>query len=786
MKAKTFHFVGLGGIGMSALARVLLQKGDKVQGSDAQPSPLLADLQKEGAAVQIGHNVDALKEEMTIVYSSAVKESNVEMKRAKELKLPLLHRSDLLHFLMEGKKALLVTGTHGKTTTTALLSEVFLKAKKNPSFVVGGILASEKTNGKFGSGDYFIAEADESDGSFLKTAAFGAIVTNLEKDHLDYWKTEERLQKAFASFFEQALEEKHLFWCSDDLSLKALSPKGFSYGFSKEADLQISNLQHTDLGIVFDIDFQGKKYRQVELSLMGRHNALNASAVFGLSITLGVEEEAIREALRSFRGTARRLEFKGEVKRALFYDDYAHHPTEIKATLSALRARVKERRLVAIFQPHRNTRVQDLFDEFGDSFQDADEVILTDIYTAGEAPIEGITSASLFLKMKEKLKSKLYFIPRNELEKGVLEQIRPLDAVIALGAGDIAKAIDPIIGSFREKNPKLTLAVLFGGTSVEHEVSLLSAQNIINALDPSLYNVRLFPITKEGRWGTGEEGSKFRGPVLEELYQCDVCIPVLHGPEGEDGMVQGLLDTLGIPYVGCNYQSAAICMEKVWSKEVSLLHGVPTPAYVDCDKASYRRDPGAFIEKVEEKIGYPVWIKPVHLGSSIGVSKAAFRAQMEEGIEAAFLYDDRILAEKNIEGRQIEFAVMGNSFIRTARACEILNEGAFYDYEKKYGSQASGVRIPAALSPLEEAIGVELAERVYCSLGCRGLARVDFFLDHEGYYWFNEINPFPGFTKMSGYPKMWEASGLTLSHLLDELIVLALERSRSLVLMRGS
>ena len=183
---KIFHFVGLGGIGMSALARVLLQKGHKVQGSDAQLSPLLADLQKEGALVQIGHSGDALKEEMTIVYSSAVKESNVEMKRAKELKLPLLHRSDLLHRLMDEKNALLVTGTHGKTTTTALLAEVFLKAKLNPSFVVGGILASEKTNGRSGSGDYFIAEADESDGSFLKTPSFGAIVTNLENDHLDY------------------------------------------------------------------------------------------------------------------------------------------------------------------------------------------------------------------------------------------------------------------------------------------------------------------------------------------------------------------------------------------------------------------------------------------------------------------------------------------------------------------------------------------------------------------------------------------------------------------------
>ncbi|MES2273890.1 MAG: UDP-N-acetylmuramate--L-alanine ligase [Chlamydiota bacterium] len=449
-KNETYHLIGLGGIGMSALARILLQRGYPVQGSDAVFSPLLGQLQKEGAVVFVGHNADVLTPGITVVVSSGIKPDNVEIAKAKELNLPILHRSDLLDLLMCSQKALLVTGTHGKTTTSALLAAVLMEASMDPSFVVGGILRALNTNGQAGAGAYFVAEADESDGSFLKTAPFGAIVTNLENDHLDYWGTEEKLNKAFERFFEISKNLKHLFWCRDDPRLLALGPKGVSYGFSPLSAALISHFEQSDQGIAFDLSFQEIQYRKIELSLLGRHNALNGAAVFGLARSLDVPEEAIRRAFQKFSGTARRLECKGQLSQLTLYDDYGHHPTEIAVTLLALREKYKNARLVAIFQPHRYTRVRDLFDSFPDCFECADEVILTDIYGAGEAPIEGITSAALHAKMKERLGAKVHFIPRAQLIEGVARHLKQRDVAITLGAGDITHTGGPILECFNQ------------------------------------------------------------------------------------------------------------------------------------------------------------------------------------------------------------------------------------------------------------------------------------------------------------------------------------------------
>ena len=791
MTQETFHFIGLGGIGMSALARILMQRGHKVQGSDAVASPLLAQLEREGASVRIGHSPEGLQG-TTVVYSSDIKDLNVEMRKAKELKLSLLHRSDLLDLLMKGKKPLLVTGTHGKTTTTSLLATVLLEAKWEPSFVIGGILQPDNTNGQDGAGDYFVAEADESDGSFLKTESFGAIVTNLENDHLNYWVTEERLGEAFRQFLSQVKKPQHLFWCADDPALFALAPAGSSYGFSDGADLKISGYSQTERGIAFDLSYKGKTYKKIELSLLGRHNALNGAAVFGLALSLKIPETAIRSAFRSFKGASRRLELKGEAHRVQVYDDYGHHPTEIAATLLALRERIREKRLVVVFQPHRYTRVRDLFDDFLRCFSDADEVILTDIYSAGEEPIEGITTAALYTKMREKLGAKLHYLPRLHLEAGAAELLKPLDVLLTIGAGDVTRAGEPILKKYAERAPKYTVGVLCGGTSAEHSISLMSARNFVRALDPALYQVKLFGVTKEGEWIFGSDAidkleqeirlspgtPKISPQILTELLRCDVCIPVFHGPQGEDGMMQGLLDALFIPYVGCDYRGSALCMQKAWTKHVALLNNVPTAPYIEIDAATYRSNPHHFLKRIEEELTYPVWIKAVHLGSSLGVSRAAAPEDVPRAVEHSFSYDDAIIAEQEIDGRQIEFAVLGNEYIRVATPCEILNHGAFYDFDKKYGPQASGVDIPPKISEIEKEIGKELAEKVYRASGCKGLARVDFFLDRNGHYWLNEINPLPGFTATSGYPKMWEASGVDARALMDELIALALQRSR--------
>ncbi|MBF8263165.1 MAG: murC ddl [Parachlamydiales bacterium] len=794
----TYHFIGMGGIGMSALARILLQQGQKVQGSDIKKSALLDQLQREGAQVQIGHTAVALQSGDTVIYSTDINQENVELQKAKDLKLIVLHRSDLLDRLMENQKPLLVTGTHGKTTTTALLAAVLIEAKLDPTFVVGGIMRSLDTNGRAGLGPYFVAEADESDGSFLKTPSFGAIVTNLEKEHLGYWKTHENLSDGFRKFFAQVKNHSHLFWCYDDPGLRSLEPPGASYGFSNDAECRIEAFTQSEKGIRFDLTIKNKRYSRIEVALYGRHNALNAAAVFALAMSLKLSEEAVRRALESFGGTARRLELVGEMQKIQVYDDYGHHPTEISVTLSALRDRVRERRLVVIVQPHRFTRVRDMFEEFLQCFVEADELILTDIYSAGEPPIEGITSAALYTRLREKMGPRVRFFPRQHLESGVAALLRPGDAVITIGAGDITTTGKILLNLIAEHPPKLTVGVLFGGTSSEHEISLLSARNIVVALDPSLYFVKLFGITKDGAWISGDDAFKkidqkmrigrdvlISPAILEELNQCDVCIPVFHGPQGEDGMIQGMLDTLDIPYAGCDYRAGAICMHKAWTKHVAMINGVPTAPYVEGNAASWRRNPDQLLGKIAQNLTYPLWVKPVHLGSSIGVSRVENWQELKTAVEKAFQLDDCIIVEKEIAGRQIEFAVLGNEYIRIGAPGEILNHGQFYDYDKKYGPQAMKGQTPADLTGVQQQIGRELATRMYESCGCKGLARVDFFLDANGHYWLNEINPFPGFTANSLYPKMWEAAGLTQRQQCDELVILSLQRHRRLAEIRG-
>lgn len=414
---------------------------------------------------------------------------------------------------------------------------------------------------------------------------------------------------------------------------------------------------------------------------------------------------------------------------------------------------------------------------------------MTDIYAAGETPAEGVSTALLYGKMKEKLGAKLHFFPRSHLEEGVASLLRPHDVALTIGAGDVTRAGLPILNLYREKAPKWKVAVLFGGPSAEHEVSVMSAKRIIAALDRSLHDVVCFAVTKQGEWIQGIDAiekleqklsfapktSLLAAPVLQELVSCDVAIPVFHGPQGEDGMFQGFLDTLSIPYAGCDYRAGAICMHKGWTKQVALMNGVPTAPYYELTAR------GAV---VEERFDYPVWVKPAHLGSSIGVSRAANREEFIKALDLAFFYDDAVLVEKEIDGIQVEFAVLGNEYLKVAKSCQILNNG-FHDFASKYGPAACGMAIPARISEIDERVGEELALAMYRAAGCKGLARVDFFFDREGHFWMNEINPFPGFTPTSAYPSMWEASGMSLTQLCNEMLVLAFQRSRRLAETRG-
>jgi UDP-N-acetylmuramate--alanine ligase len=434
-----YHFIGIGGIGMSALANILLQKGIHVSGSDIAPSHVTQQLQSMGAEISIGHSSSNIKDPSVIIYSTAVKDENPEVKEAKLCGVPFLHRSDLLHQLMEGYLPLLVAGTHGKTTTSSLLTHLLVSAGLDPAYAVGGMISSLNANGGHGNGKYFVAEADESDGSFLKYSPFGAIITNIDNDHLDYWKTFDALIEGFKKFIRLVPSPEHLLWCGDDEILRSLHPKGYSYGFDEKNDLYIQNFCQDGWKNIFDIRFKGKEYAEIEIPLVGAHNVLNAAAVFGLGIKIQIPEDKIRKAFSSFKGISRRSEFKGEKKGISIFDDYGHHPTEIFATLRGIKHATPHRRLIAAFQPHRYSRTRDCLHEFGPAFLHADQLILTDIYAAGETPIYGITSQTLLEAIKESSTLDVLYVPRSKLSQFLADHLQPEDVLVTMGAGDITK-----------------------------------------------------------------------------------------------------------------------------------------------------------------------------------------------------------------------------------------------------------------------------------------------------------------------------------------------------------
>lgn len=432
-----YHFIGIGGIGMSGLARLLLRKKAAVTGSDAASSYVTEALMQEGATVYIGHEAKQVPQDSVVIYATGISQENPEYRAAIELHCDLLHRSDLLHQLTHGHKTLAVGGTHGKTTTSALLAWVLESAGLDPSFAIGGIVLPFESNAKKGHGAYFAIEACESDGTFLKYSPYGAIVTNIDADHLDHYGSKEKLIEAFCQFMARVDIPELLFWCGDDTDLQRLKPQGMSYGFSVHCDLQVNNFRQEGWHAVFDVVFQKHRYKDITLSLLGKHNTLNAAAVFGLALSLGVDENAVRQGLLSFKGVKRRCEFKGHWQSIEFIDDYAHHPTEVKATLEGLRAAIGERRLVVIYQPHRYTRTQDTFQLYGATFDAADLVLITDIYSAGEVPIKGVTSLKLLEVVRAEGSCSAVHLGQDNLVAHVCELLRPNDIVVTMGAGNI-------------------------------------------------------------------------------------------------------------------------------------------------------------------------------------------------------------------------------------------------------------------------------------------------------------------------------------------------------------
>jgi UDP-N-acetylmuramate--alanine ligase len=436
------HFVGIGGIGMSGIAELLLNLGYRVSGSDLKESEITKRLASLGGAIVLGHGAENVAPDVDVVVtSSAVRKNNPEVMHARDRGIPVIPRAEMLAELMRLKEGVAIAGSHGKTTTTSLIATVLAHAKLDPTAVVGGKLNALGSNAKLGKGQLMVVEADESDGSFLRLSPTIAVITNVDPEHLDYYGTVEALQQAFVDFADRVPFYGLAVLCLDHPVVQHLIPRigkrHTTYGLSPQAEWRADDIRHGPFQSKFVVSVKGKQLGEVTLRMVGTHNVLNALACCAVAHELGIPFKTTAEALGEFAGVQRRFTVRGEVKGITVVDDYGHHPAEIRATLAGARGSFPQRRIVCAFQPHRYTRTRDLLGEFATAFNDADTLVLTEIYAAGEDPIAGVSGARLHEAVKACGHRDASFADRAELAGKLRERVRQGDLVITLGAGDI-------------------------------------------------------------------------------------------------------------------------------------------------------------------------------------------------------------------------------------------------------------------------------------------------------------------------------------------------------------
>jgi UDP-N-acetylmuramate--alanine ligase len=443
------HFVGVGGIGMSGIAEVLLNLGYTVSGSDLKESDITRRLATLGGRIQRGHAAANVAEADVVVISSAVRRDNPEVVEARARKIPVIPRAEMLAELMRLKYGIAVAGSHGKTTTTSMAAHLLAHAGLDPTAVVGGKVNAFGSNAKLGKGEYMVVEADESDGSFLHIPPTIAIVTNIDPEHLDHWKTAEALRRGFLEFVNRVPFYGTAVLCLDHRTVRSLLPevesRHVTYGESHEADYRASMIELSGHAVRFDAFRRDEPLGRFEVRMVGRHNALNALSVIALGDELGIPPDVTRAGLASFDGVQRRFTVRGEAAGVTVVDDYGHHPAEVKATLVGAREAF-HRRIVCLFQPHRYTRTRDLLPEFATAFRDADVLLLTDIYAAGEEPIPGATSEALADAIRRSGHRDVTLVPRAELARAARGRVRKGDIVLTLGAGDVTQAGPELLG----------------------------------------------------------------------------------------------------------------------------------------------------------------------------------------------------------------------------------------------------------------------------------------------------------------------------------------------------
>ena len=764
---QNIHFVGIGGAGMSPLAKILLLLGYNVSGSDQGTSPIIEELVRFGARVWTdGQRAENVRGADAIVVSTAIPYDNPEVIAAWDLRIPKLHRSDINAALVNEYDGIAVAGSHGKTTTTSMIGVTLDRVGVSPTIIVGGEVPDLGTNAKLGTSRYLVSEADESDGSFLKLRPHVAVVTNVEDDHMDHYGTMEKIIDAFRTFIEQVDEDGTAILCFENEILRKLAAETkrcvISYAIDQEADYRAADIETHGSIISFTVFERGAELGRISLNIPGRHNVLNALACIAVARLADVSFAQIQDALAGFHGAKRRFQTKGKERGIWVVDDYAHHPTEIAVTLTAARA-TNPKRLICVFQPHRYSRTNLLRTEFGACFAAADLLLLTDVYAAGEAPIPGVSGETLMEEVAKQTGQDAVYLPeRADLERYLAQHVRAGDLVITMGAGNIMEVGETLVEQLKNGTAgtgERPIVVVMGGPSTEAEVSRRSGTAILEALRSKDYpavGMELVPTT-----------------FAEEIQKLNPAIVfnALHGKYGEDGILQGTLDMLGIPYTGSGVRAAALTMDKLTAKRIFRAEGIRTPRFLCICAGEHDAN---IAERIRTEFGLPVVVKAPEQGSSIGVYIVTRAEDLQSAIDEAFSYGSEVLIEEFIRGRELTVVVWGTPTDAEALpVIEITTTSGRYDYASKYTPGASAHIVPAELSAECTAAVQDLAVRAFCACGCTGVARLDVMLGEEGEPYAIEVNAVPGMTATSLVPDAARAVGIEFPELCEKILAMA-------------
>lgn len=755
-ECRRYYLVGIGGAGLSGVARMMKSRGLDVAGSDASDSPVVEALRCFGVPVKVGHGAAGLEPGDGLVVSDAIDlDASPEVREAEALGLPLFRRSQALAWLLAGKRCICVTGSHGKTTTAAMVGAGLRAAGVDATVVVGAEVPQFGGAVLEGGSDWAVIEACEAYDSLRDFQPEVVVLTNLEFDHSDFHGSFDALRESVQRFVAKTPPSGALLYSGADSGAASIAE---SFRGDK-------------------VDYSAQPFPEPSLALPGHHNRVNAAGALAACVLAGADPVRAAAAIAAFRGAERRLQTQRHGA-TILVDDYAHHPTEVLATIRAVRDGHPGLPVLAVFQPHLYSRTADFIAEFAAALSEADAVVLTDIYPARERPIPGISSA----RIAELVQAPCRYVPsRHLLPRLVAKWVGPgwkpaalkwplpeperddwlpgrfdgEHVVLAMGAGNISEFASGFLAELERRGGRPQVAVLDGGDSAEREVSLHSGMAVAAALEARGYGVRRIDVS-ERLLADGNLGPLSSGPRPDVGFLC------VHGTHAEDGAIQGLLELAGIPYTGSGILASAIAMDKQRAKQALAAAGLPVPD-------------GRIVGKVEDAFGAktPCVVKPNSQGSTVGLSFVERDEDLAPAVDRALAYDRFALVEELVDGIEISVPVLGG---RALPAVEIVPESGRYDFESKYVPGATREIVPARISDDAARLAADLAIRAHEVLGCAGATRTDMIVRPDRRIVVLEVNTLPGMTPTSLLPNSARATGLEFEDLCEWMVWDALVR----------